>query len=139
MGLKEILAHYQTVIEQASGDKYKQSGIYQIFIDNKLVYIGRSQNMIERLARHMYYIDVNTKTNKYIQLRRARDAGHRIRFDVLEYCSVEQIPFREAYWINLNRPPLNVQIPKLDKPQEYQYNKRAKTIKYEEILFALDA
>lgn len=134
MGLKEILAHYQTVIEQASGDKYKQSGIYQIFIDNNLVYIGRSQNMIERLASHMYNIDINTKTNKYIQLRRARDAGHKIRFDVLEYCSIDQIPFREAYWIGLKRPPLNMQIPKLDRPQEYWYNKKAKTIKYEEIL-----
>lgn len=132
--VKEIIEHYQTVIRQATGDKYEHSGIYQVFLNNKLVYVGRSSNMLQRIANHMYQIDVNQKTNKYIQLRGAREQGYGIRFDVLEYCSEEETPYREAYWINKYRPCLNTQIPKLDNPASFCYNKRAKTITYQEIV-----
>ena len=134
MTTKEIIEHYQQVIQQAAGDKYNHSGIYQIFIDDCLVYVGRSQDMLERVSNHMFQIDVNQKTNKYIQLRRARDQGHKVRFDVLEYCEEDECPYKEAMWIRTLRPPLNMQIPKLDNPASFQYNKRAKTITYEEIL-----
>lgn len=132
--VKEIITHYQQVIEQASGDKYNRPGVYCIFINNNLVYVGRSSNMLVRISNHMYQIDVNQKTNKYIQIRRARDNDCKIRFDVLAYCSEDECPYQEAYWINKLKPALNTQIPKLDNPASFEYNKRAKTITYEEIL-----
>ena len=136
MDKMEIINGYKTQVEQASGDKYKHSGIYEIFIDDVLVYVGRSADMLTRIANHMYLIDTNKKTNKYVQLYRAKRAGRRIRFDVLEYCSEEDTKIREAYWINTLRPWLNVQIPKMDNPQSFWYNKDAKVIRYEQILLA---
>ena len=39
---QQWLDNAMTIIEQASGPKYSGAGIYQIFINNTLVYIGKS-------------------------------------------------------------------------------------------------
>ena len=33
-------------------EKYEHPGIYCIKIDNQIVYIGKSRNMLERIAQH---------------------------------------------------------------------------------------
>ena len=47
-------------------DKYNcMSGIYSISIDDELVYIGQSQNMLVRICSHLLSIDIDRKSNKY--------------------------------------------------------------------------
>ena len=123
----------KNIIQQATGEKYCRPGIYQIFINNTLVYIGQSQSMLDRLASHMYHIENPGKTNKYIQLRRARDNGCKVRFDVLSYCSEDELDKYEGMYIRQYMPPLNYQIPKEDG-HGWTVQKSAKTITYETIL-----
>lgn len=47
-------------------EKYNHPGIYAIYIDKKLVYIGKSRNMAIRVVSHVNEIENNKKSNKYI-------------------------------------------------------------------------
>lgn len=114
--------------------KYDKSGIYGIYLDDHLVYIGKAVNMLNRIINHMIHIDEQDRpqTNKYVQLHLALDEGHRIRFDVLE--ETDDIDYREAVWIRQQRPPFNIQIPKLDNPKKFWYNRIAKKITWQEAI-----
>lgn len=118
-------------------EKYNHPGIYAIYIDKKLVYIGKSRNMAIRVVSHVNEIENNKKSNKYIQLYRAKQAGHEIRFDVIEILDQddELLSREEAKLIRQYFPCLNTQIPLIDNPRFFEYNKRAKKIKFEEILY----
>lgn len=133
---KQYVEQAKIIIKQACGPKYDAAGIYEIFIDNKLVYIGQSKNMLNRIVSHMWEIDYNIKTNKYIQLRRARDAGHKIRFDVLCYCSEDELNYQECINIRKFMPLLNYQIPRLE--DGWDPRPLAKSITYEKILDLMD-
>ena len=132
--IQKIIDHNKSVIEMATGDKYNGNGIYAIYIDKKLVYLGKSADMITRVANHMYHIDYQDqpKTNKYVQLYRAKEAGHKITFDVFMKC--DEIDVTEAKLIREYLPPLNIQIPKIDNPKSYDTNYKAKKITFEEIV-----
>lgn len=130
---RKWLDNAMTIIEQASGPKYAGAGIYQIFLNNSLVYIGQSQNMLHRIASHMYEIEHNKKSNKYIQLRRAKQHGCKIRFDVITHCKDDELDQLEGQYIRQYLPPLNYQIPK-ESGHGFTVNKLAKTITYERIL-----
>lgn len=41
------------LIKAGHGRKYYKPGIYSISIEDKLVYIGKSSNMLKRIASHM--------------------------------------------------------------------------------------
>lgn len=123
----------ETIIRQATGDKYERPGIYKILLQNQLVYIGKSKKMLDRIIAHMYHIDHPEKTNKYIQLRRARDAGIKIQFDVACYCEEEELDYYEGKLIRQYMPPLNYQIPR-ESGKGWEVQKSAKTITYEEIM-----
>lgn len=120
--------------------KYNRPGCYSISIGEKLVYIGKSRNMLVRLAQH---IDDTAYSNshKYEILREAQSRGYNIKFDVL-YCGggVSQdeidsdIGVREGELIRQYCPPLNTQIPFYCDYHRYKYNKSAKTITLGEIL-----
>lgn len=118
-------------------EKYNHPGIYSICLNGKLAYIGKSRNMAIRIANHIQEIENNQKSNKYIQLRRAKEAGCTIGFDVLEVLELddELISKEEAKLIRQFYPPLNMQVPLIDNPRFFEYNKRAKTIKFEEIVY----
>lgn len=118
-------------------EKYNHPGIYSISINDNLAYIGKSRNMAIRIANHVQEIENNKKSNKYIQLRRAKKAGCRISFDVLEILDLddELISKEEAKLIRQFYPPLNMQVPLIDNPRFFEYNKRAKTVKFEEIAY----
>lgn len=47
----------------------------------------------------MEQLEVNYKTNKYKVIREAQQRGLNCRFDVLQYCSVEELDDTEAKWI----------------------------------------
>lgn len=65
-------------------NKYRHAGIYCIKIDADIVYIGKSANMLRRIAEH--YVGIKTGSEKkYRILAEARRRGHPITFDVLYY------------------------------------------------------
>lgn len=123
---------YLDYVPEEKREKYSQSGIYCISIDDELVYIGKSKYMLMRLCSHLQSIDIDRKSNKYNVLRKACATGHKISFDVMEYCKEEDLDKREGVLIRAYMPPLNYQIPK--EVRGWTANKRAKYITLEEIL-----
>lgn len=71
-------------------NKYHHAGIYCIKIDADIVYIGKSANMLRRIAEH--YVGIKTGSEKkYRILAEARRRGHPITFDVLYYAKSKGI------------------------------------------------
>ena len=111
------------------GDKYDHAGIYCIKIDDSIAYIGKSYNMLKRVAQH--YVKINTKPKevKYRILAEAKRKGHKINFDVLydatqtSYAAIEEeIGAKEGEYIRLFNPLLNTQIPKEDDWRKWDVN-----------------
>lgn len=123
---------YQELINKGLEDKYKHPGIYSIHIDDKLVYIGQSKEMLLRIANHLSEMETSS-SNKYKVLRTARESGHTIIFDVVEYCQVGELDQLEAKYINQLWPPLNYQIPNIGS-SGFTVNKEAKYITLKSIL-----
>ena len=99
-------------------DKYEKAGIYCIKIDNEIVYIGKSTNMLKRVAQH--YVGIQKQSElKYRILAEAHRKGHKIGFDVLYYATQscynaikDEIGIKEGEYIREYKPALNTQIPK---------------------------
>ena len=99
-------------------DKYEFAGIYCIKIDDDIVYIGKSHNMLKRVAQH--YVGIKSQSElKYRILAEAQRKGHTINFDVLYYASrcgynavKDEIGTKEGEYIRKYKPVLNTQIPK---------------------------
>ena len=71
-------------------DKYRHAGIYCIKIDADIVYIGKSANMLRRIAEH--YVGIKTGSEKkYRIIAEAQRKGHTITFDVLYYAESKGI------------------------------------------------
>lgn len=100
-------------------DKYEHPGIYCIKLKGEIVYIGKSQNMLERVAAH--YVGINTGAAKKYKIiwDVAQELNCAIEFDVLYYAKgidkeeiAEEIGQKEGELIRQYLPPLNTQIPK---------------------------
>ena len=97
--------------------KYEHPGIYCIKIKDQIVYIGKSLNMLERIATH--YVGIRTGSErKYRILAEVQRKGHLIEFDVLYYAQKtarkdleEEIGQKEGELIRQHLPILNTQIP----------------------------
>lgn len=126
-------------------DKYNgRAGCYCIYIDNKLVYIGKSTNLLKRIIAHIYHIENETKEHKYEILNEARKNRNKISFDVIYYTDKtnkeeieKDIEIKEGFFIRKYHPPLNCLIPN-ENNERYTVNKEAKTIILEEILLQDD-
>lgn len=127
-------------------EKYQKPGIYCIKINDIIVYIGKSRNMLQRLADHTLEImdGRNHKTNKYRVLYQAMTREDcKVSFDFL--CSVAPgmdqetidkiLAEHEALHIDYHKPPLNYQLPKVGDPNHRNTNRKAKTITLDEILY----
>lgn len=135
------LDFYKEEIQTKTQDKYKHWGIYCIYINQKLVYIGKSSNMINRVANHCLLIEgigepKDLKPNKYKVLSQAKREGYKITFDVLCYTNEDEdsLGLAEAEQINKYMPKLNTQIPKLGDYRHYDTNHQAQTITLDEIM-----
>ena len=120
--------------------KYEYPGIYCIKLDGRIVYIGKSENMLERIAAH--YVGIKTGSElKYQIIKEVRQRlGCTIQFDVLYYAEaeerediVEEIGKKEGELIRQFRPLLNTQIPKEDNWRKWDVEK----IDAEEVLSLL--
>ena len=127
--------------QQGLDRKYEHPGVYSISIGNHIVYIGKSRNMLKRLAQHIMKIKYPDNSNRYKILSQAWNEQYQISFDVLYTCldlkdqdSIDEaIGKKEGEEIRKNLPPLNIQIPFEDDWRHYCYNKEAKTITWGEI------
>ena len=143
--------NYDQVYKQFSKDinkrvKYSTSGIYAIFAvlgeedsqseNRKLLYIGKSKNMLQRIATHYTHIKFpyskESEQHKYQIMRLLHKCGYPIAFDVLEYTTIPLLDQKEGEWIRKLEPPLNYQIPKPDGG--WKTNRKAKTITVKELL-----
>lgn len=130
----------QILRDQGLAEKYERAGIYSISIDDKLVYVGKSLNMLCRVAQHLLAIQ-SESSHKYSILREATENNHIIKFDVMYYTKRKReeaikkdIGQREGYLIRKHKPALNYQVPRKDDWHSYTVNKKAKTITLQEIL-----
>ena len=77
---------YNSLKRKGLAPKFEHAGIYAILLDREIVYIGKSVNMLQRMAQH--YTQLSTsKEHKYKILSEASRRGHDIRFAVLYYAS----------------------------------------------------
>lgn len=141
-----VAANIEVIKSVGAAEKYDHYGIYCIKVDNKIVYVGKSRNMLKRIAQHMWEIENNEKKNMYCVLRELRHLHHHLAFDVLETIEEsgeqqeddDKIGFAEARLIRHYLPCLNTQIPHMDNYRSYDTQKRAKTITVKEVEEILD-
>lgn len=108
--------------------KYEHPGIYCIKVAGQIVYIGKSENMLKRIAAH--YVGIRTGSEKkYRLLSEIQRKGHDIDFDVLYYAQSkgyaairEEIGSKEGEYIRQYRPVLNTQIPKAEDWHKWETN-----------------
>lgn len=108
--------------------KYEHPGIYCIKLDDQIVYIGKSENMMRRVAEH--YVGIQKETEKkYRILSEAHRKGHSVTFDVLydakgKRCAEieEEIGSKEGELIRQYLPVLNTQIPKAEDWRKWDVN-----------------
>ena len=131
---------YNKYIEQEWSKKFQCSGVYSITVNNKIVYIGKSNNILYRMAEHWGAMG-NPKENKYKVLAEAHRRRYNVRFNVLYTAKSktraeieEEIGEREGYFIRLYQPPLNTQIPKEENWRSYTVNRGALNISLDQIL-----
>ena len=116
---------YEWMKRQGLGDKFAHAGIYCIRIDNAIVYIGKSMDMLRRMAQH--YVGIRTGSEKkYRIMAEAKRKGHRVNFDVLYYAKsrnrvdkMVEIGEKEGEFIRQYQPVLNTQIPKEENWQQF--------------------
>lgn len=120
---------YNWLKRKGLADKYEHPGIYCIKINGKIVYVGKSRNMLQRIAEH--YVGIKTgKEKKYRIMAEAQHKGHSIDFDVLYYATartpsaiIEEIGEKEGEYIRQYQPVLNTQIPKAENWHKFDINK----------------
>lgn len=131
---------YNKYIEQEWSKKFQCSGVYSITVNNKIVYIGKSKDILYRMAEHWASMG-NPKENKYKVLAEAHRRKYNVRFNVLYTAKSktraeieEEIGEREGYFIRLYQPPLNTQIPKEENWRSFTVNRGALNISLDEIM-----
>ena len=111
------LERYTKALEKAPWLKeFQKSGIYGIFIEDKIVYIGKSKDIARRLVQHMDEIAYEGPTNiKYTILHQAWKLGYKVGFRILTLAKGEDnLGEAEGIFIRHYLPPLNTKIPRED-------------------------
>ena len=130
---------YAMLRRKGLSKKYESPGIYCIKINHNVVYVGKSMNMLKRVAQH--YVGIKTQSErKYCILAEVQSRGYTIEFDVLyrakeqNYDDIqEEIGQKEGEYIREYLPILNTQIPKEDNWRKF----RVQTVDAEAALAAL--
>lgn len=118
----EIARLYEEYPQEKKELYDRKPGIYGIYCDNNLVYVGKSTNLLNRWLIHKTHTLCNyaTEYNRpmYRELRRAINLGHTIDIKALEVCDVniskQELKEKEEKRIAATTPPLNTLIPRMD-------------------------
>lgn len=65
------------------------------------MYIGQSQDIMDRWSKHLTALKCGKHENKYLQSAYDKYGKDNFQFNVLEYCDVDKLNEREIYYINL--------------------------------------
>lgn len=78
----------------------KKAGIYyfKCLVSNK-GYVGQSNNINRRIREHLCHLRENRHSNVHWQNSWNKYGEENYTWEVLEYCSVEELNERETYWI----------------------------------------
>lgn len=92
----------------------EKPGIYAITIDNKVAYVGQSENVYNRCSRHIYNIEnaMLNQEKKYLLLLSAKLGGHYVDCIGLAYGDEDELRIAEDHFINEYDPMLNIYKPK---------------------------
>ena len=96
-------------------------GIYKITnINNDKSYIGQSVAVNKRLKMHMNQLKKNNHENIYLQRSYNKHGNDAFTYEILEYCSTENLYIRENYWITFYQTHLakygyNIVLPSADE------------------------
>ena len=136
-GPQDQWMRYLDYVPEEYRAKYAVAGIYGIYIEDKLVYIGKSNYCLRRICEHMMGIASKKpdKSNKYRVLDEAMKRGLFIRFDMLDYEDDANLRgYKEGVMIREHAPILNYQIPREDDWHRYHKNPIATEITLDELL-----
>ena len=76
-------------------------GIYSILnLENGKIYVGQSIDIIRRFKAHLNSLRKNKHYNIYLQRAFNKYGEKSFEFNVLEYCTKEQLNNNEKWWIN---------------------------------------
>jgi hypothetical protein len=77
------------------------SGIYKItHLGSGKSYIGSSNNLRLREQQHFSSLRLGYHRNRYLQRAFDKYGEDDFKFEIIEYCPVEQLVMREQYWID---------------------------------------
>ena len=131
---------YSKYLKEDWTKKFQCAGVYSISVNNKIVYVGKSMNILHRMAEHWVSITKSTE-NKYKVLAEAKRRKMNIRFDVLYSAKSqirvdvqEEIGEREGFFIRKFMPSLNYQIPTEGDWRKFTTNKGALNISLDQIM-----
>jgi group I intron endonuclease len=80
----------------------KVSGIYVIINTKSMkVYLGQAQNIKKRWYTHKYSLNLGTHYNPYLQRAWIKYGAKAFKFQILEYCSIDQLNEREQHFLNI--------------------------------------
>ena len=103
---------YQSLKRKGLAPQFECAGIYAILLDGKIVDIGKSRNILMRMAQHYAQL-AQGKEHKYRLLAEATRTGHKMCFTVLyrakqtDYDAItEEIGNMEGVYIRFHRPSL---------------------------------
>ena len=140
MSSQHIQNVYNKYLLHEWSKKFQCAGVYSITVNNKIVYVGKSNNILYRMAEHWCSI-INPKENKYKVLAEAKMRNYNIKFNVLYSAKSqskseidEEIGEKEGYYIRLIQPPLNYQIPTEENWRKFTTNKGALNISLDQII-----
>jgi group I intron endonuclease len=86
-----------------------KSGIYKITnITNDNFYIGSSSDLLRRKKQHKYDLNLNKHHSKYLQRAWNKYGGDNFKFEVLEYCPIENMLNIEQRYLSTLEPVYNV-------------------------------
>ena len=135
---------YAMLQRRGWSEKFEHPGIYCICINDRIVYIGKSDNMLRRMSQH--YVGIKRGSErKYRVLAEAKNKGYIVHPDVLYYAKSkrkntleDELGRKEGELIRAYMPALNTQIPKEENWRSYSMNKKAQSITLDELLQELN-
>jgi group I intron endonuclease len=85
-------------------------GIYAIYDDSRLVYIGQSVNLNLRKSQHLCELRNNKHNNRHLQhiFNLRKDS---LSFNILELCDRADLNIRESFFITTLSPVCNILMP----------------------------
>jgi len=85
------------------------SGIYKIIhLDSGKVYIGSTNNLTLREQQHFSSLRLGYHRNRYLQRSFNKYGEKRFRFEVIEYCVIQNLTEREQHWIDVTKNLYNL-------------------------------